>query len=70
MSVYRTIGPLVFTFVLVLFVCIFVQNDHNHLKLMFVKEHLSFDMSGKFIKFLKNCLENIEILSVVVIFLK
>ena len=39
-----------FTFVPVLFVCIFVQNKVNILKLMFMKEHffLSFDISVKF----------------------
>ena len=35
---------------------------------MFMKEHLYFDMSVKFEKFLKNNLENIEILSSVGIF--
>ena len=60
--------PFFFTFVPVLFVCIFVQNDLNILKLMFMKEHLSFDMSVKFGKFLKNNLEKIEIYSVAGIF--
>ena len=43
-----------FTFVPVLFVCIFVQNDFKFLELMFINEHLSFDMSVKFGNFLKN----------------
>ena len=57
--------PIFFTLVPVLFVCIFVQNKFYILKLMFMKEHLSFDMSLKFGKILKNDLENIEILSVI-----
>ena len=57
-----------FTFVPVLFVYIFVQNNLYILKVLFLKEHLSFDMSVKFGKFLKNILENIEILSMAGIF--
>ena len=60
--------PFFFTFVPVLFVCLFVQNEFIILKLMFMKGHLSFDMSVKFGKFLKNNLENIKILSVEQIF--
>ena len=52
-----------FTVVLILFVCIFIQSKFNILKLMFVNEHLYFDMSIKLDKFLKNNLENFEILS-------
>ena len=52
-----------FTVVAVLFVCILIQSLFNILKLMFMKVHLYFDMSVKFDKFLKNDLENIEILS-------
>ena len=53
--------PFFFTFIPVLFVCIFVQNDFYILKLIFMKEQFSFDMSVKFGKDLKNNLENIEI---------
>ena len=56
--------PFFFTFVPFLFVYIFVQNNFYILKLMFLNEHLSFDMSVKCGKFLTNNLENIEILSV------
>ena len=48
-----------FTFVTVLFICIFVQKHFNILKLMYIKELLYFDMSAKFDEFLKNNLENI-----------
>ena len=43
-----------------LFVCTFDHCEFNILKPMFLKEHLYFDMSVKFNKFLKNDLENIE----------
>ena len=52
--------PFFFIAVPALFVCAFDQSEFNILKLMFLKEHLYFDMSVKFNKFLKNDLENIE----------
>ena len=52
--------PFFFIAVPALFVCTFDQSEFNILKLMFLKEHLYFDMSVKFIMFLKNDLENIE----------
>ena len=55
--------PFFFTFVPVLFVYIFFQSYFNIRKLIFMKKHLHFDMAVTFDKFLKNDLENIEILS-------
>ena len=52
--------PFFFIAVPVLCVCTFDQSEFNILKLMFLKEHLYFDMFLKFNKFLKNDLENIE----------
>ena len=48
--------PFFFTFVPVLFVCIFVQSDFNI-------QHLLFYMFVKFDMIMKNNLENIEMLS-------
>ena len=52
--------PFFFIAVPVLCVCTVDQSEFNILKFMFLKEHLYFDMSVKFDKFLKNDLENIE----------
>ena len=52
--------PFFFIAVPALFVCTFDQCEFHILKPMFLKEHLYFDMSVKFNKFLKNDLENIE----------
>ena len=60
--------PFFFTVVPDLFVFIFVKGECNILKLMFMKEHLYFDMSVKFDKFLKNNLENIKIVGAAGIF--
>ena len=60
--------PFFFTFVPVLFVCIFAQNDFIILNLIVMKENLLFDTSVKYGKFLKTNQENIEILSVAGIF--
>ena len=51
--------PFFFTVVSVSFTCLFVQNWFNILKLMLMKEHLYYGIS---VKFLKNNLENIEII--------
>ena len=52
-----------FTVFSISFVCIFIQSNFNILKLMFVYGNLYYDMSIKFDKFLKNNVENFEILS-------
>ena len=55
--------PFFSTVLSISFVCIFIQSLQSILKLTFIEEHLYFDMSVKFVKFLKTNLENIEILS-------
>ena len=52
--------PFFFITIPALFVCTFDQSEFNILKLMFMKEHLYFDMCVQFNKVLKNDLENIE----------
>ena len=60
-SIFVTVVP-------VFFLCIFIQSKLNILKLIFMKEQLYFYISVKIEKFLKNNIENIEILSSAVIF--